>query len=192
MDCGWDEKINVSIGAFIVDFQHTIVYHSIKEGCFGEFNYNTNYTKEQIEAILNTIKKCVKKDNHYTIARMKSDRRILTLSQTTIWTVKNKKKFCWKYNLMILLFLAERAYRFEHEVLYVFCPQVMLFNLDQWRRTGWYLCGFNIIDVRPWAKSYCNLISQAEQSNRLFVTIKRERIIFMNNTVFLRWMQKRR
>ena len=31
-------------------------------------NYNTNYTKEQIEAILNTIKKCVK-DNHYTIAQ---------------------------------------------------------------------------------------------------------------------------
>lgn len=36
---------------------------------------------------------------------------------------------------------------FEHEVLYVFCPQVMLFNLDDKEEQVDIYAKFNIIDV---------------------------------------------
>ena len=110
-------------------------------------NYNTNYTKEQIEAILNTIKKCVK-DNHYTIAQ--NEKRQENIDLITNYNLNSQKQkeillkiqpedFCYS--------LQNEHIGFEHEVLYVFYPQVMLFNLDDKEEQVDIYAKFNIIDV---------------------------------------------
>lgn len=110
-------------------------------------NYNINYTKEQIEKILITIKECVK-DNRYTIAQNK--KRLENIELITNYNLNSYKQkeilmkiqpddFCYS--------LQNEHIGFEHEILYVFCPQVMLFNIDDKPEQVDIYAKFNIVDV---------------------------------------------
>ncbi len=92
--------------------------------------YNQIYTKEQIKAILSSIKDCIKQGNY-----------VISLNKNR----QENRDFIAEYNLNskkqreLLLGIKPEDFchslqntnkGYEHEVLYVFVPQVRLYNID--------------------------------------------------------------
>ena len=109
--------------------------------------YNQNYSREEIETVLARIKSCVS-SGKYTISQnenrqenidfineynIRSDRQKSILMQIEV------EDFCHS--------LQNTKLGFEHEVLYVFVPQVQLFNADGEEETVDVYTKFNIIDL---------------------------------------------
>jgi hypothetical protein len=109
-------------------------------------SYNHNYTREQIDEVLAMIQDCVREGrfiislnenrqenidfiNEYNLNR-KRQKEILLLIKT--------EDFCHS--------LKNTKIRFEHEILYVFCPQVTLFNFDGIEETVDIYTKFNLIE----------------------------------------------
>lgn len=110
-------------------------------------NYNINYSREQIDEILRIIQTCVR-ENKYNIS--KNEKRQENLELINNYNLNSQKQrdillqiktddFCYSLNNTHL--------NFEHEVLYVFCPQVMLYNIDDEEEQVDIYTKFNIIDV---------------------------------------------
>ena len=109
--------------------------------------YNQNYTREQIDAILNKIKDCVV-NNRYTIALNENrqenvdfinEYNIRSNKQKSILLQLRTEDFCHT--------LQNTKIGFEYEVLYVFVPQVQLFNADGEEETVDVYTKFNVIDM---------------------------------------------
>lgn len=109
--------------------------------------YNQNYKREQIDAILDKIKDCVV-NNKYTIALNENrqenidfinEYNIRSDRQKSILLQLRTEDFCHK--------LQNTKIDFEHEVLYVFVPQVQLFNADEEEETVDIYTKFNVIDM---------------------------------------------
>lgn len=108
--------------------------------------YNQNYTREQIEGILNVIQDCVRK-NHYTIS--KNENRIENIEFIRDYNIKSSIQkdillrieptdFCHTMqNIRI---------GYEHEILYVFCPQILLYKFDASEELVDIYIKFNIIE----------------------------------------------
>jgi hypothetical protein len=109
--------------------------------------YNQNYSREEIEKILDKIKKCVS-SGKFTISQnenrqenidfineynIRSDRQRSLLMQIEV------EDFCHS--------LQNTKPGFEFEVLYVFVPQVQLFNADGEEEIVDVYTKFNIIDM---------------------------------------------
>jgi len=94
-------------------------------------HYNQNYTREQIDVILAMIQDCVREGrfNEYNL-NSRRQKEILLKIQT--------EDFCHS--------LQNTKIGFEHEVLYVFCPQIMLFNFDGIEELVDIYTKFNLID----------------------------------------------
>ena len=109
-------------------------------------NYNQNYTKEDIENILCIIKKCIE-CNKYTISLNQNRREnIAFLNDYNIRSDKQKRILL---NIKVDDFchsLQNTNVGYEHEVLYVFVPQVSLFNIDDVEEVVDIYTKFNIID----------------------------------------------
>ena len=109
-------------------------------------NYNQNYTKEDIENILCIIKKCIE-CNKYTISLNQNRREnIAFLNDYNIRSDKQKRILL---NIKVDDFchsLQNMNVGYEHEVLYVFGPQVSLFNIDDVEEVVDIYTKFNIID----------------------------------------------
>lgn len=110
-------------------------------------HYNQNYTREQIDAILNKIKDCVV-NNKYTIALNENrqenvdfinEYNIRSDKQKSILLQLSTEDFCHT--------LQNTKIGFEYEVLYVFVPQVQLFNADGVEETVDVYTKFNVIDM---------------------------------------------
>lgn len=82
-------------------------------------NYNQNYTREEIDTVLAKIRFCVEK-NRYTISLNENRQENID-------------------------FISE--YNNEYEVLYVFVPQVQLFNAEGEEETVDIYTKFNVIDL---------------------------------------------
>lgn len=110
-------------------------------------HYNQNYTREQVNAILDKIKKCVR-NNNFTISgninrqenidfvneyNIRSDKQISILLQI------QSNDFCHS--------LQNTKIGYEHEVLYVFVPQVQLFNAAGEEEKVDVYTKFNVIDL---------------------------------------------
>lgn len=110
-------------------------------------HYNQNYTREEIDAILARIKACVAK-NRYTISlnenrqenidfinayNIRSDRQKSILMQI------ETEDFCHS--------LQNTNFGYQYEVLYVFVPQIQLFNADGEEETVDVYTKFNVIDL---------------------------------------------
>ena len=109
-------------------------------------HYNQDYTMEQVEAILDIIQDCVK-HNHYTISRNENrkenndfikDYNLTSGKQKDILLKIVAKDFCHSLQNMKI--------GFEHETLYVFCPQILLFNFDGVEELIDIYTKFNIIE----------------------------------------------
>ncbi len=109
--------------------------------------YNQNYTREEIDTVLARIKACVARGkyvisqnenrqeniNFINAYQIRSDRQKAILMQI------ETRDFCHS--------LQNTKLGFEHEVLYVFVPQVQLFSVDGVEETVDVYTKFNIIDL---------------------------------------------
>lgn len=123
------------------------MYHYIERGDARNPHYNQNYTREQIDAILEKIKDCVR-NNKYTIALNENRQENIDFineynirrdKQKNILMQLNTEDFCHT--------LQNTKIGYEYEVLYVFVPQVQLYNADGEEETVDVYTKFNVIDM---------------------------------------------
>lgn len=110
--------------------------------------YNQNYIREQIAAILEKIKDCVV-NKRFTISKNEhrqenidfiNEYNIRSERQSSILLQIQTEDFCHS--------LQNVNPGFEDEVLYVFVPQVQLFNADGKEETVDVYTKFNVIDMQ--------------------------------------------
>ena len=109
-------------------------------------NYNQNYTKEDIENILCTIKECIE-CNKYTISF--NQKRRENIAFVNDYNIRSDKQKRILLNIKVDDFchsLQNTNVGYEHEVLYVFVPQVSLYNIDDVEEVVDIYTKFNIID----------------------------------------------
>lgn len=109
-------------------------------------NYNQNYTKEDIENILCIIKKCIEY-NKYTISL--NQNRQENIAFVNDYNIRSDKQKRILLNIKVDDFchsLQNTNVGYEHEVLYVFVPQVSLYNIDDVEEVVDIYTKFNIID----------------------------------------------
>jgi len=109
--------------------------------------YNQNYTREQIDVILEKIKMCVKA-RRFVISQ--NDKRQENIDFIEEYNIRSKQQS------LILLQISTEDFchslqninlGFEHEVLYVFMPRIQLFNADGKEETVDVYTKFNLIDM---------------------------------------------
>ncbi len=109
--------------------------------------YNQNYTREQIDAILDKIKDCVV-NNKYTIALNENrQENVDFINEYNIRSDKQKSILLQLRTEDFCHTLQNTKIGFEYEVLYVFVPQVQLFNADGEEETVDVYTKFNVIDM---------------------------------------------
>lgn len=111
-------------------------------------HYNQNYTREEVEVILNKIKDCIN-DNQYIISQ--NQNRAENVQFINEYRLDEKKRkeillsievddFCHSLNNI--------NPGYEHEVLYVFCPQRNLFDIFGEEEFVYIYTKFNIIEYK--------------------------------------------
>ena len=109
-------------------------------------HYNQNYTREQIDVILAMVQDCVR-EGRFIISKNEirqenmdfiNEYNLNSRRQREILLKIKTEDFCHS--------LQNTKTGFEHEVLYVFCPQVMLFNFDGIEELVDIYTKFNLID----------------------------------------------
>ena len=111
-------------------------------------HYNQNYTREEVEVILNKIKDCIN-DNQYIISQ--NQNRAENVQFINEYRLDEKKRkeillsievddFCHSLN--------NTNPGYEHEVLYVFCPQRNLFDIFREEEFVDIYTKFNIIEYK--------------------------------------------
>ena len=110
-------------------------------------HYNQNYTREEIDAILAKIKVCIESGRYIISQNEKRQENIDFINEYNIRSDKQKSilmkietdDFCHS--------LQNTKTGYEYEVLYVFIPQVQLFNADGEEETVDIYTKFNLIDL---------------------------------------------
>ncbi len=110
-------------------------------------HYNQNYTREEIDAILAKIKVCIESGRYIISQNEKRQENIDFINEYNIRSDKQKSilmkietdDFCHS--------LQNTKTGYEYEVLYVFIPQVQLFNADGEAETVDIYTKFNLIDL---------------------------------------------
>jgi hypothetical protein len=139
--------IFVLIDAKSVDNGRDKVYYSIGGELRLNPHYNQNYTREEIDAVLSRIKSCVEK-GRYTISQNENrQENIDFINEYNIRSDKQKSILMQIQTEDFCHSLQNTKIGFEHEVLYVFVPQVQLFNADGEEETVDVYTKFNIIDM---------------------------------------------
>ena len=109
--------------------------------------YNQNYTREQIDAILDKIKDCVV-NRRFTIS--KNENRQENIDFINEYNIRSERQSSIPLQIQTEDFchsLQNVNPGFEHEILYVFVPQVQLFNADGEEETVDVYTKFNVIDM---------------------------------------------
>lgn len=110
-------------------------------------HYNQKYTKEEVAAILQRIKECVR-SGRYTIAKNENRQENLELIREYNLTSEKQRQILLQIETEDFCYsLQNTNIGYEYETLYVFCPQVMLFNLDSEEKLVDIYTKFNIIDM---------------------------------------------
>lgn len=109
--------------------------------------YNQDYTEEDITKILETIKECIR-NNNYTIA-MNENRQenINFINEYNIRSDRQKSILLQLQTDDFCYALKNTKIGYEYEVLYVFVPQVNLFDADGIEATVDIYIKINIIDM---------------------------------------------
>lgn len=109
-------------------------------------SYDQNYTIEQTSVVLETIKDCVR-EWHYSISKNANRQENINFikeynlnsdKQRRILMGIKQEDFCYM--------LKNKKPGYEHESLYVFCPQVRLFNCEGVEELVDIYIKFNLID----------------------------------------------
>lgn len=111
-------------------------------------HYNQNYTREEVQDILNKIKDCIN-DNQYIISQNQNRaENVQFINEYRLYEKKRKEillsievdDFCHSLN--------NTNPGYEHEVLYVFCPQRNLFDIFGEEEFVDIYTKFNIIEYK--------------------------------------------
>lgn len=111
-------------------------------------HYNQNYTREEVEVILNKIKDCIN-DNQYIISQNQNrSENVQFINEYRLDEKKRKEillsievdDFCHSLNNI--------NPGYEYEVLYVFCPQRNLFDIFGEEEFVDIYTKFNIIEYK--------------------------------------------
>lgn len=110
-------------------------------------HYNRNYTREEINSVLAKIKSCVEK-NRYTISLNENrQENINFINEYNLRSDKQKSILMQIKTEDFCHSLQNTKIGYEYEVLYVFVPQVQLFNSDGEEETVDVYTKFNVIDL---------------------------------------------
>lgn len=110
-------------------------------------HYNQNYTREQICSVLDAIKDCVR-ENRYSISKNENRQENIDFIQEYNLTSRKQSEILLKIEPEDFCHTLQNTnLGFEHEILYVFCPQAMLFNFSGEEELVDIYTKFNIIDV---------------------------------------------
>ncbi|MDD2484724.1 MAG: hypothetical protein PHQ50_06865 [Eubacteriales bacterium] len=109
--------------------------------------YNQNYTKDEISLVLQKIQECVS-GGKYSVAQNENRAENLALIREYNLSSERQRRLLMQIEVDDFCHsLQNKNPGFEHEILYVFCSQVLLFNLeDQEKHLDLYM-KFNIIDL---------------------------------------------
>jgi hypothetical protein len=109
-------------------------------------HYNQNYSREQIAAILVTIQDCVR-EGRFIISKNENRQENVDFINEYNLSSRRQKEILLKIKLEDFCHsLQNTKIGFEHEVLYVFCPQVMLFNFVGIKELVDIYIKFNLIE----------------------------------------------
>ncbi len=108
--------------------------------------YNQNYTKEQIILILQTIHDCVRESRFYISRNENRQENIDFKNEYNLTSTKQKEILLKIVPEDFCHALKNTKSGFEHEVLYVFCPQVKLFSFEDNEEMVDIYTKFNIIE----------------------------------------------
>lgn len=109
--------------------------------------YNQNYTKKEISTILKSIKNCIK-NNRYTIAL--NENRLENISFINEYNIRSNIQKSILLKLKINDFchtLQNSKIGREYETLYVFVPQISLFNYNGIKKNIDIYIKINFIDT---------------------------------------------
>ncbi len=109
-------------------------------------HYNQDYTREKIETVLFKIKQCVS-SGRYTISL--NENRQENVGFINEYNIRSDKQKSILMQIEVEDFchsLQNTKIGYEYEVLYVFVPQVQLFNVDGEEETVDIYTKFNVID----------------------------------------------
>ena len=110
-------------------------------------HYNQNYTKEEVEAILQRMQDCIR-CGKYTIAKNENRQENLALIREYNLTSEKQRQILLQIEVEDFCHsLQNTKLGYEYETLYVFCPQVALFNFDNEEKLVDIYTKFNIIDM---------------------------------------------
>lgn len=110
-------------------------------------HYNQNYTKEEISAVLQKIQQCVS-NGQYSVAQNANRSENIALIREYNLTSKKQRHILMQIEIDDFCHsLHNTNLGFEHEILYVFCPQVTLYNLDDEEKQLDLYTKFNILDL---------------------------------------------
>lgn len=109
-------------------------------------HYNQRYTKEQIESILQVIQDCVR-CNRFTIELNENRQENIDFINNYNITPARQKDILLKIKVEDFCHSVKNIkIGYEHEILYVFCPQIILFNLESKEELVDVYIKFNILD----------------------------------------------
>ncbi|SES69111.1 hypothetical protein [Anaerobranca gottschalkii] len=108
-------------------------------------HYNQNYTREQIDEILRIVQDCIREERFIISKNENRQENIDFINEYNLNSRRLKdillkiktEDFCHS--------LQNTKIGFEHEVLYVFCPKVILFNFDGVKELVDIYTKFNLI-----------------------------------------------
>lgn len=110
-------------------------------------HYNQHYTKKQIDDILIKIKGCVEKNKFVIALNENRQENIDFINEYNIRSDKQKNIFMQLSAEDFCHTLQNTKAGYEYEVLYVFVPQVNLFNANGIEEMVDIYIKFNIIDT---------------------------------------------
>ncbi|WP_156286012.1 hypothetical protein [Oceanivirga salmonicida] len=109
--------------------------------------YNQNYTKKDIDKVLEKIKKCIINNNYIISMNENRKENIDFINEYNIRSDKQKQILLKLKTNDFCYTLQNTKLGYEHEVLYVFVPRVNLFNSDDIEKIIDIYIKFNIIDI---------------------------------------------
>lgn len=109
-------------------------------------NYNTNYTKNEINIILDKIKNCITNNNFTISFNEKRIDNINFINEYNINSIKQKNILLKTQTEDFCYSLPNIKPGYEYEVLYVFAPQVKLYNVDDIEKNVTIYTKYNIIE----------------------------------------------
>lgn len=126
-------------------------------------HYNQNYTKEEIAAVLQIIQKCISWGSYTVSLNENRAENVAFIREYNLNYEKQRRilmqieveDFCHSLRNMKL--------GFEHEILYVFCPQIMLYNFEDEEKNLNLYIKFNVIELKTGSRVI--VISFHERNN---------------------------